>query len=1084
MKNWMKIPIIKTKLLVPAIKENYVRRSNLTKKFKKITDFPLTIVHSGAGFGKSTALSLFLTDENRKSCWYSISSLDDDLLPFLTYITQSIRVIHTSFGEELLSYINDMDKYIREEEIKLLCSLFINELLTLDDDLTVILDDFHQIEHSYTVNRWMETFLEHIPSHVHLVISSRSRPSWKQLTRMKVSGKLLEITKVDLILSLEEMELLLLDNYGIELPQVELEGIYKLTEGWVIALCMIAQQVPYSHGLIGLEEYTSLNDLFQYLAMEVFSKQPSFIQQFLEQTCIFEDLTEEICDEIIGMPGAGSLLNQLMDRNLFIQIIGDKQYRFHALFKEFLETQLKQNQPGQYQILHEKGARYFERRGMWEQALLHYKKINHFSALAAILQEKGMRILESGKLESLLEHISVIPDEEKNKYEYLWYIKGEVYRYRSQYSEAEACFQKAYDLYEKRNNLIGMSQVLEGRVNIYLDTIQPHRAERLLYEAIHLRESCSMSVNEETGRLYHLLAENLLNSGQSSKSEKWLNRAKALNVSFHDSNLEARIYLRTGRFEEAKKILLQKKDTYQNKNSTSLPQSHRETDLLLSLIMAFTGNGLESKALAQNGIQLGISMKAPFVEACGWIRLGHSVQIINKYDSKLAKKCYETALAMMDQLQVSRGKAEPLMGLCALYGMNHEYERAIEAGKKALEETDKVKDLWLSSLINLSLGMTCIANNRVKEAFDYLDEAQLNFKACNDIYGEMLCHFWRAYVLFTENNLELFKVEMNLFLKIVNINHFEFFIRQRTIFGPRDLQLFVPMLIECAKENIERSFVTRILQDMGMKSLDSHPGYTIRVNTLGPFRVWLGEKEVGDRDWQREKAKELFQLFITNPKQFFTKEEITQILWPSQDKQSADRDFKVAMNALNNTLEPHRKARSTPFFIIRDGISYGLNPLAVIELDSIQFQEWIQSGLYEQERTKTIPLLEKGLSLYQGDYLMERRYEDWCISKRERMLVFFLRGAEKMAQLNVRNENYDSAIHWCERIIERDRTWEESYRLLMYCYYRKNNRPQAIKWYEKCIEILEEELGVTPLEPTKHMYEMIIESTHFQEQTF
>jgi LuxR family transcriptional regulator, maltose regulon positive regulatory protein len=1080
----LKIPIIKTKLIVPAIKDDFLRRSNLTRKMNKITEYPITLIHSGAGYGKSTALSLYMTDERRIGCWYSISTMDDDILPFLTYMTHSIRQIHPDFGRELLSFINEMDKFIREEEISLLCSFFINELLTIPGDLTVILDDFHQIEHSYTINRWMETFLEHIPSHIHMVISSRSRPVWRQLTKMKVSGQLLEITKEDLILSMDEMELLLIDNYGIELTIPELEKIYKLTEGWVIALCMIAQQVHYNQNLSGLEEHSSLNDLFQYLAMEVFSKQPSIIQQFLEQTCVIEELTEEICSEIVGIAGASTLLDQLIEKNLFIQKIGEKQYRFHALFKEFLEKQLKQNQPGQYQVLHEKSARFFERKGMWEEALIHYKKIRHISAVAAILQEMGQTMLESGKLESLMEHISTLSDDELGRYEYLWYLKGEVHRYRSQFGEAENCFSMAFSLYEQKKNFIGMSRVLEGRANIFLDTIQPHHAERLLYEAIKLRENSIEGTSEETGRLYHLLAENLLNSGKSLKSEKWFNRAKSQNVSFDDSNLEARIYLRTGRFEEARKILTHKKYVYQTKSHGALPQSHRETDLLLSLIEAFTGNGLEAKDLAQAAIQLGIRMKAPFVEACGWIRMGHSVQIMNKYDVELAKKCYETALELMDQLQIARGKAEPLMGLCVLYGTNREYERAIESGKKALIETDKVKDRWLSSFIILSMGIASIYNYRSTEALVFLEKAGFEFQECKDRYGEMLCHFWKGYIFYKEKEQGSFKIEMNLFLKNIQLNGFEFFLYKRTTFGPRDLQFFVPLLIECTKENIERSFATKLLQELGMVSLESHPGYSIRVQTLGPFRIWLGENEVGDRDWQREKAKELFQLFITHSNQLLPKEEITQILWPNQDKQSADRDFKVALNALNHTLEPNRKARSTPFFIIRDGISYGLNPIASIEIDSIQYQEWIQTGLNEQNREKTIQILEKGLGQYKGEYLLERRYEDWCISKREKLLVLFLRGAEKMAQLHVQKENYDIAINWCERILDRDRTWEEAYRLLMYCYYRKNNRPKAIKWYEKCIEILEEELGVTPLEPTKHMYEMILESTGYQVQTF
>ncbi|MDP4155894.1 MAG: bacterial transcriptional activator domain-containing protein, partial [Bacillota bacterium] len=281
--------------------------------------------------------------------------------------------------------------------------------------------------------------------------------------------------------------------------------------------------------------------------------------------------------------------------------------------------------------------------------------------------------------------------------------------------------------------------------------------------------------------------------------------------------------------------------------------------------------------------------------------------------------------------------------------------------------------------------------------------------------------------------------------------------------------------------DIQKNYAMKILMNMGITTFDTHPGYSIRVQTLGEFKIWLGEKEVGEKAWQREKAKELFQLLITK-KTFISKDEITQILWPEQDRQSGDRDFKVALNALQHVLEPMRKARAAPFFVIREGTFYGLNPLAVIELDTVHFQEYIQSGLNETRQEAALELLEKGLALYHGEYLPERRYDDWCISKRESMLVYFLRGAEKLAQLSVRNENYEQAIYWCEKMIERDRTWEEAYRLLMYCYYRKNNRPYAIKWYQKCTQVLEEELGVPPLDPTRHMYKMIMDAAEYMDQ--
>ncbi len=607
-----------------------------------------------------------------------------------------------------------------------------------------------------------------------------------------------------------------------------------------------------------------------------------------------------------------------------------------------------------------------------------------------------------------------------------------------------------------------------------MDTIQPHQAEELLYEAIAHREKSNCS-DEEKAKLYYLLSENLLNSGKSLNAEKWLQKAKETSLAVLDGNIEARLYLRTGRFDKAKKFLNRQKEEFKSRKGSVLPQSHRETDLLLSLIESFVGEGMKAKELAQAGINQGISLKAPFVEACGWIRMGHAVQTLNKYDLGLSEQCYQTALEIMDQLNVERGKAEPLMGLCIVYGTKGEYERAMDAGKRGLEETEKVHDVWLSAFISLCMGVISILSKRLSEGMGYIEKAEVFFLQCDDTFGQMLCKFWLSYVYYFENSQELFREKMEAFLCLVQIHNYDFFFHKRSIFSPRDLQIFVPLLIKCSKEDIQTPFAMKVLQDMGVAAFDFHPGYSIRVQTLGTFKLWLGEKEVGEKEWQREKAKELFQLFITT-NELLAKDEIIQILWPNQDKKNADRDFKVALNSLQNLLEPTRKARAAPFFIIREGMFYGLNPHAVIDVDTSQFQVWIQNGLNEMDQEKVIPFLEKGLSIYEGEYLPERRYDDWCINKRESMLVYFLRGAEKMAQLMVRKENYDRAIFWCERILARDRTWEEAYRLLMYSYYRKNNRPYAMKWYKKCTEVLEEELGVTPLEPTKHMYEMIIEA--------
>ena len=51
------------------------------------------------------------------------------------------------------------------------------------------------------------------------------------------------------------------------------------------------------------------------------------------------------------------------------------------------------------------------------------------------------------------------------------------------------------------------------------------------------------------------LSENLLNSGKSSKAEKWIKKTQESKSTILDGNFQARLYLRTGRFDEAKKLL-------------------------------------------------------------------------------------------------------------------------------------------------------------------------------------------------------------------------------------------------------------------------------------------------------------------------------------------------------------------------------------------------------------------------------------------------------------------------------------------------------------------------------------------------
>ena len=247
----------------------------------------------------------------------------------------------------------------------------------------------------------------------------------------------------------------------------------------------------------------------------------------------------------------------------------------------------------------------------------------------------------------------------------------------------------------------------------------------------------------------------------------------------------------------------------------------------------------------------------------------------------------------------------------------------------------------------------------------------------------------------------------------------------------------------------------------------------LSVQTLGSFAVWRGAERLPDTAWSREKAAQVFQYFVTFPR-LTDKERIAEDLWGTLDAETADRDFKVAMNALNDALEPDRPPRTNAVYLTRQGSSYGLSSEAEIELDFVTFEKHLLEASREDDPKKAVELYRQGLERYKGDFLPNRLGEDWTSATRERLSALYLTGATGLARLLLKQENYVEVDLWCTRVIGADGLWEEAYRLLMRSHLQRGNRPLAVKTYRELEAKLEEELDLEPMEETRRLYEEVL----------
>ena len=200
------------------------------------------------------------------------------------------------------------------------------------------------------------------------------------------------------------------------------------------------------------------------------------------------------------------------------------------------------------------------------------------------------------------------------------------------------------------------------------------------------------------------------------------------------------------------------------------------------------------------------------------------------------------------------------------------------------------------------------------------------------------------------------------------------------------------------------------------------------VQTLGGFRVWRKEEEIATTAWGREKAIHLFQFFITMRRQYVHKEQIMDRLWPDLDLDKGDRDFKVALNSINKALEPEREPRSEPTFVKRYGLAYGID-FEYVWVDTEVMEQLIAAGnqalteLGQDEQVRdqsfAIACYDTALKLYYGDYLPERRYEDWTSAERERLQLLALNTMTTLAETPIATHTTRKYAVGAARVIDR-----------------------------------------------------------------
>lgn len=1074
----MKPTMMLSKLTLPRIQFHIWRRPRLDRKIRGLLSNPVSLVVAGAGFGKTAALATYLADQQIAACWYRIDQGDSPLPVFISYLVEAIRVRFPAFGAKLLQFLEERrSQPLTEVDIRECAALFCNDAAMTRDDILLVLDQYHHVLTEGQGDQWLQQVLFHIPANVRIVVISRVAPNWIWFSTSKLRGEAGEITETDLRFTKDEMREWLQGDYSYEIEEADLANLDRWTAGWIVGLRYLAEHLAEGHTIADLlgEQSVVLKELLCYWESEMFSPLHEELRNFLISGSVCDVLTEAKWMYLLERTESfARLFSEGRRRRLLYADSKEQEWTFHPLLHQLLHQKLIAD-PERFRQLSMRVAQFEAEADRPLAALEHLRRIGAWAEIGGLLVASGERMLESGQLDMLYQWIMAMPTKSKESFPALWYYQGEIERSRCVYPQALSSYARYIEHCEENNETIGICRGLEGQARVHLDSVQGLKAEVLLKQAVTILNADDDHVL--AARLYSLLAEVYTNRGNTSMASYWIERAHELEQKAEIEG-EARLLFRTGRMQAAIQLLEKAWQPEKQEGTVALTRSYRETSLVLAFVYAMTGEREKGIVVAEKAIELGRAANSPFVEAYGYIRKAHSALLQSVVPTEEIRSLYIRGLAILEEINSNRGKAEALMGLTLLAATEKSLDAALAYAKRGLQETSVIQDDWVDALIRLGMGIAYAHSEEYAQAEPVFLQCVERFSECGDIFNVAICRLWLSYLAYKQGDWNNFVPTVSAALTAIQAGEYQFLLQRPTMFTPTGVQKLLPILIEAQKRQIQPSYVSHLLTELGLQNVEFHPGYSLRITTLGQFRIWLDQWELGERAWQRGKAKLLFQLLLTRRHHLLAREEIIDLLWSEQDEETAQRDFKVALNALNKALEPNRGARTNPFFIQRHGSSYGFNLASGYQLDAEEFERLVATGLAETDPKQVAVLLEKGLAYYQGEYLPDCRYEDWCIEERERLGVLYLRGAEKLAQAYVALEQYDSSIRWCEKILQTDDCWEEAYRLLMICYHRQNNRSLSIKWYEKCVAKLKVQMGVAPLPSTQDTLRFIMDQNN------
>ena len=454
------------------MREDYVARPRLLRQVKGNLQPNLILISTPAGFGKTSLLSEWVrANKNprmQRYAWLSLDNKDNAPVRFWNYVIHALQTVLPGLGKTALARLDEPDP----APIEQLLIVLLNETAQLDQQLTLILDDYHVIE-SPEIHQGMIFLVEHLPPTLQLILATRIDPPWP-LARWRARQWFLELRQSDLRFTFEETAAFLKQTMKLDLNSTDVATLENRTEGWIAGLQMAALSLQNHENPSGfIQSFTgSHRFILAYLLEEVLDRQPPEIRDFLLKTSILKRLSGPLCNSVMAIPNSQAVLAALDQKNLFLIPLDEHRqwYRYHHLFADLLNIMLEQAHPGLAAELHRRASDWFSAQGLIPEALDHALSAGDMELAARLVSANVLALVEHAELAPILYQVENTPPEQRDAQPWLGVAYAWVLAYSGQIERAKT----ALTLAEKRMQTL--SQTTRDQIAGHIAAVRAYAA--------------------------------------------------------------------------------------------------------------------------------------------------------------------------------------------------------------------------------------------------------------------------------------------------------------------------------------------------------------------------------------------------------------------------------------------------------------------------------------------------------------------------------------------------------------------------------------------------------------------------------